>query len=82
METPLSNLRGGKVKYEFCWQQDENGRGRMLWLIDGRGVMRAEIPEGTRRLKEWNVVINVAMGGNVCGGRRQRRGVMILWCMN
>ena len=46
----------------------------MLWLIDGGGVMRAEIPEGTRRLKEWNVVINVAMGGNVCGGKTPKEG--------
>ena len=47
----------------------------MLWLIDGKAVMKASIPDGVRRLKEWNVVINVAMGGNVCQGRVPAEGM-------
>lgn len=31
--------------------------------------MKADIPPGTRRISDWNIILNVAMGGNVCGGR-------------
>lgn len=40
----------------------------MAWYIDGRSVMRADIPAGTRRMSDWRIILNVAMGGNVCGG--------------
>lgn len=31
--------------------------------------MKANIPPGTRRMSDWNIIMNVAMGGNVCGGQ-------------
>ena len=80
VQTSMPGLSGRVVRYEFCWQQDpretagKGGEGRMLWLIDGRAVMKASIPPGTRALKDWNVVLNVAMGGNVCGGKTPREG--------
>ena len=46
----------------------------MLWVIDGNAVMKADIPPGVRRLSEWSVVINVAMGGNVCAGKTPGQG--------
>lgn len=46
----------------------------MVWYIDGRVVMKAQVPEGTRRLNDFQVIINVAMGGNVCQGKRPEDG--------
>lgn len=74
-ETPLPGLAHRAVRYEFAWEQDEgSGRGRLVWWVDGRAVMRAKIPEGVRRLREWTVLLNVAMGGNVCQGVRPAQG--------
>ncbi len=54
----------------FAWDQPENGQGgRAVWYIDGHPVMKADIPIGTRRMSDWNIILNVAMGGNVCGGK-------------
>lgn len=36
--------------------------------------MKAEIPPGARRISDWQVIINVAMGGNVCQGKTPREG--------
>jgi hypothetical protein len=44
-------------------------RGRLVWYVDGKAVMKAKIPSGTRRLEEWQFILNIAMGGNVCGGK-------------
>ena len=75
VDTPLPGLARRAVKHEFAWEQDEgSGRGRMVWFIDGRAVMKAGIPAGVRRLREWTVVVNVAMGGNVCAGVRPGEG--------
>jgi hypothetical protein len=46
----------------------------MIWFIDAQPVMKAEIPPGLRRIRDWNVVINVAMGGNVCQGQAPVEG--------
>lgn len=46
----------------------------MMWYIDGAPVMRAEIPPGTRRMEDWRIIMNVAIGGNVCGGSLPRDG--------
>jgi hypothetical protein len=51
-----------------------NWRGRMVWYIDGRPVMKASIPMGTRRMEEFRIIVNVAMGGNVCQGRLPQDG--------
>ncbi|KIW04763.1 uncharacterized protein PV09_03954 [Verruconis gallopava] len=55
--------------YGFAWDQPESGEGgRMLWYIDGRPVMKATRPGGMRRLEDFQVILNVAIGGNVCNG--------------
>jgi hypothetical protein len=36
--------------------------------------MKAEIPPGARRISDWQVIINIAMGGNVCQGKTPRDG--------
>lgn len=46
----------------------------MVWSIDGKAVMKAEIPEGARRIDDWQIIINVAMGGNVCAGQKPADG--------
>ncbi|KAF2871696.1 concanavalin A-like lectin/glucanase domain-containing protein [Massariosphaeria phaeospora] len=63
--------------FGFAWTEEEGipgWRGRMLWYIDGRPVMKANIPAGTRRLEEFRILINVAMGGTVCAGMLPREG--------
>ncbi|KAI9661233.1 MAG: hypothetical protein M1821_009560 [Bathelium mastoideum] len=56
--------------YAFAWDQPDHGQGgKAVWYIDGCPVMKAGIPEGTRRMEDWRIIINVAMGGNVCQGR-------------
>ncbi|PVH93048.1 glycoside hydrolase family 16 protein [Periconia macrospinosa] len=54
--------------YGFAWIEEEGipgWRGRMMWYIDGRPVMKGSIPEGTRRLEDYRLLINIAMGGTV-----------------
>jgi hypothetical protein len=41
----------------------------MVWYIDGRPVMKGTIPAGTRPMREFSILLNVAMGGNVCAGQ-------------
>ncbi|EON66850.1 hypothetical protein W97_06252 [Coniosporium apollinis CBS 100218] len=61
--------------FALAWEQPEDGQGgRMVWYIDGRAVMKATIPQGTRRMEDWQVIINVAMGGNVTQGQIPRDG--------
>lgn len=69
VETPMNFLSHGPHQFGFAWNQPESGvGGKLLWYIDGRAVMRANIPSGTRRISDWQIIINVAMGGNVCQG--------------
>lgn len=59
----------------FAWDQPEDGQGgKAVWYIDGNAVMKADIPPGTRRISDWRIILNVAMGGNVCGGKLPRDG--------
>lgn len=75
MDTPLPGLAQRCVKYEFAWDQDErSGKGRYVWWIDGRPVMKCSIPSGLRPMREWTVLLNVAMGGNVCHGVKPPQG--------
>lgn len=63
------------MRFEFAWNQDEgSGQGRMVWWIDGRAVMKAPIPAGTRRMADFVVLLNIAMGGNVCQGQVPSEG--------
>jgi hypothetical protein len=80
IETNIGDMASGRpIKYEFVWQQDEGaqrntGGGRAVWYIDGRAVMKAAIPTGARRMSDWQIIINVAMGGNVCQGKTPADG--------
>lgn len=49
--------------YGFAW----HGR-RLVWFIDGYPTMRAVLPDTCRDIREFNIILNVAMGGNVMGG--------------
>lgn len=59
------------VRYDFAWDQPggQPGQGRMVWYIDGKAVMKGEIPQGTRPMRDFTILLNIAMGGNVCGGK-------------
>ncbi|KAI0483278.1 glycoside hydrolase family 16 protein [Xylariaceae sp. FL0804] len=70
----------GPVRFDFAWRCD-NGAGpggeggRLMWYVDGRPVMRNLKPAGTRAIEDWCLLLNVAMGGQVCGGRAPAEGV-------
>lgn len=70
LETPIPNInRAEGVRYDFVWDEEENtGKGRLLWLIDGVPIMKAEKPKDTRKMREFRILINIAVGGNVCQG--------------
>lgn len=76
LETPIPNIHSpAGVRYDFIWDEDEaTGRGRLIWLIDGRPIMRAEKPPGMRRMSEFRILINIAVGGNVCQGNMPSDG--------
>jgi hypothetical protein len=80
IETNIRDMASGRpIKYEFVWQQDEGadrntGGGRAVWYIDGKVVMKAAIPTGARRMSDWQIIINIAMGGNVCQGKTPADG--------
>lgn len=68
--TPINDMDVRPVRYDFAWEQPggQAGQGRLLWYIDGRPVMKATIPSGTRPMRDFQILFNVAMGGNVNGG--------------
>ncbi|CAD6505345.1 BgTH12-00836 [Blumeria graminis f. sp. triticale] len=69
-ETPVIH------QYSFVWEQAPSGvGGRMLWYIDECPVMRASIPDGIRPMRDFQIILNVAMGGNVCQDRLPAEGV-------
>ncbi|KIW90417.1 uncharacterized protein Z519_09062 [Cladophialophora bantiana CBS 173.52] len=73
--TPVQGMAAGRpVRFEFSWMQDAAGQGRLLWWIDGQAVMKAPIPQGTRPMADFVVLLNIAMGGNVCAGQIPREG--------
>jgi len=75
VDTHMPDFSARPHTYEFAWEQPEHGDGgRMVWYIDGRAVMKASIPKGTRRMSDWQIIINVAMGGHVCQGKRPADG--------
>lgn len=69
--TRIPDMHARPVRYDFAWDQPggQPGQGRMIWYIDGRPVMKHTVPQATRPLREMTVLLNVAMGGNVCGGK-------------
>ncbi|KAG6027513.1 hypothetical protein E4U41_000901 [Claviceps citrina] len=71
LATKIPDMHARPVRYDFAWRQPGGvaGQGRMVWYIDGRAVMKAAVPEGTRPLRDMSVLLNVAMGGSVCAGK-------------
>lgn len=74
--TKIPDMHARPVRYDFAWDQPggQAGQGRMIWYIDGRPVMKAPIPEGTRPMRDMTILLNVAMGGSVCGGKTPADG--------
>lgn len=83
--TRIPDMSARPVRYDFVWDQPGGrpGQGRLLWYIDGRPVMKGSIPEGTRPMRDFTVLLNVAMGGNVCGGKTPADGYydMVVYSM-
>jgi hypothetical protein len=59
-------------EYGLAWDQ---GQKKLVWYIDGKPEMKSKIPSGMRKMGEFQVMLNVAMGGNVQQGRRPDDGV-------
>ncbi|KAF2846252.1 glycoside hydrolase family 16 protein [Plenodomus tracheiphilus IPT5] len=77
VETHLPAMPRQPHTFGFAWIEEEGipgWRGRMIWYIDGRPVMKGNIPPGTRRMEEFRLMINIAMGGNVCQGKLPKDG--------
>ncbi|KAK1843385.1 Glucan endo-1,3-beta-glucosidase A1-like protein 1 [Colletotrichum chrysophilum] len=74
--TKIPDMQYRPVRYDLAWVQPggQPGQGRMIWYIDGRPVMKGDIPPGTRPMRDMTILLNVAMGGNVCGGKTPRDG--------
>lgn len=81
IETPdVPYQRPEGVTFGLAWEEsmqpgDRGERGRVIWYVDGRPIMKARIPEKSRRFEEYQYVLNVAMGGNVCAGAVPADGV-------
>jgi len=69
-EHPIHDMRATH-SYGFAWEQPEGEGegGRCVWYIDGKSVMKAQKPAGTRRFEDWRIILNVAIGGDVCQGK-------------
>ncbi|KAK5945302.1 hypothetical protein PMZ80_002506 [Knufia obscura] len=74
--TQLHDMDRRPVRYDLTWDQPNGqpGQGRLIWHIDGRPVMKAPIPQGSRPMRDFTILFNVAMGGNVCAGQIPRDG--------
>lgn len=74
-ETQIPNITQPHV-YGFAWDQPPCGEGgRLIWYIDGRAVMKASRPQGTRRMEDFQVILNIAVGGNVNKGAVPADGI-------
>jgi len=67
-KTPIARMELPHT-YGFSWE----GR-RCVWFIDGRPTMRAVLPDTCRPFSEYNIILNIAMGGNVMNGERPDPG--------
>ncbi|KAI0024481.1 glycoside hydrolase family 16 protein [Xylariomycetidae sp. FL0641] len=82
--TPVPGMAARAVRFDFAWQcghapvrgdgRATAGGGRLMWSVDGRPVMKNIMPPGTRRIEDWCVLLNVAMGGTVCQGQTPQEG--------
>ncbi|KXJ87902.1 concanavalin A-like lectin/glucanase domain-containing protein [Microdochium bolleyi] len=76
--THIPDMHTGRpIRFDFAWDCEATGGGapgRFMWYVDGRPVMKNLMPEGTRNIADWCIIMNVAMGGNVCQGKVPRAG--------
>lgn len=57
------------VLFTFSWNESPaTGEGKLLWSIDGKPVMRASKPAGTRPMKDFRILLNIAVGGTLNKG--------------
>ncbi|OCL15198.1 glycoside hydrolase family 16 protein [Glonium stellatum] len=68
-------------RYDLVWDQppeDVDGiqgkGGRLIWYIDGQPKMKSSIAPGTRKMSDWQILLNVALGGNGVGGQAPTDG--------
>lgn len=77
VQTPLSDLTTQPHTYGFAWIEEDgipDWRGRLIWYIDGRPVMKGNIPAGSRRMEDYRILINIAMGGTCNKGQLPSEG--------
>ncbi|KAF1358603.1 concanavalin A-like lectin/glucanase [Lizonia empirigonia] len=77
VQTPLPDLTTRPHTYGFAWIEEEgipDWRGRLVWYIDGRPVMKGSIPAGSRRMEDYRLLINIAMGGTCNKGKLPNDG--------
>ena len=81
--THIPDMSARPVRFDFAWRcagtptapgGRSAGGGRLMWYVDGRPVMRNIMPAGTRPIEDWCLLLNVAMGGNVCQGKVPAEG--------
>lgn len=66
VKTSVKGMGSKPLRFDFYWDAPAK---RLVWVMEGRPVMRASLPDGLRPMEEWNILLNVAMGGNVCEGQ-------------
>jgi hypothetical protein len=55
--------------FSFAWfENPTTGNGKLIWYIDGVPVMRASKPSGTRPMKDFRILLNIAVGGTLNKG--------------
>lgn len=77
IQTPLPDLTTVPHTYGFAWIEEDgipDWRGRLIWYIDGRPVMKGTIPAGSRRMEDYRLLINIAMGGTCNKGKLPNDG--------
>ncbi|KAI0872894.1 glycoside hydrolase family 16 protein [Hypoxylon argillaceum] len=81
--THVPDMPRRPVRFDFAWQcggtgvrgdGKSEGGGRLMWYVDGRPVMKNLMPPGTRPIEDWTILLNIAMGGNVCQGKAPQEG--------
>lgn len=72
VETRVRNLDHPEgVEYGFAWHQS---KGKFVWYVDSKPVMQTGVPSGIRTISNFQVKLNVALGGDVCHGTRPSDG--------
>lgn len=77
IKTKLPQLHTQPHTFGFAWIEEEGipgWRGRLIWYIDGTPVMKGNIPLGTRKMQDFRILINIAMGGTVNKGQLPSNG--------